>query len=233
MSENSNIDTSRILMADEWKDFLKDEFAKPYFTALKHHYVAALKSGATIYPSAKLTFNAFNLTPLNSLKIVLLGQDPYHQPHQAMGLSFSVPANVALPPSLRNIFKELNDDLGVPMSASGDLSKWARQGVLLLNSVMSVEAAKPASHAHFGWQDFTNAVISKLSREKEGLIFLLWGNFARAKKALIDTQRHFVLEAAHPSPLARVGFLGCKHFSKSNELLQKLGKTPIEWDLNA
>ena len=232
MSENS-IDINRILMNEDWKDFLKDEFAKPYFTALKQHYVAALKSGATIYPPAKLTFNAFNLTPLNSLKIVLLGQDPYHQPRQAMGLSFSVPANVPLPPSLRNIFKELHDDLGVPPSASGDLSKWARQGVLLLNSVLSVEAAKPASHAHFGWQDFTDAVISKLSREKEGLIFLLWGNFARAKKALIDTQRHFVLEAAHPSPLARTGFLGCKHFSKSNAILAKLGKTRVEWDLNA
>lgn len=220
-------------MADEWKEFLKDEFAKPYFTALKSYYIAALKGGATIYPSTKLTFNAFNLTPLNSLKIVLLGQDPYHQPRQAMGLSFSVPTGVPLPPSLRNIFKELHSDLGITPSASGDLSKWARQGVLLLNSVLSVEAAKPASHAHFGWQDFTNAVISKLSREKEGLIFLLWGNFARAKKALIDTQMHFVLEAAHPSPLARVGFLGCKHFSKSNAILAKLGKSPIEWDLKA
>ena len=231
MSENS-IDINKILMNDEWKDFLKDEFAKPYFAGIKGHYLIALKSGAVIYPPAKLIFNAFNLTPLNSLKIVLLGQDPYHQPHQAMGLSFSVPANVPLPPSLRNIFKELHSDLGISPNASGDLSKWARQGVLLLNSVLSVEAGKPASHANFGWQDFTDAVISKLSREKEGLIFLLWGNFARAKKALINTQRHFILEAAHPSPLARVGFLGCKHFSKSNELLQRLGKTPIEWDLS-
>ena len=220
-------------MNDEWKNFLKDEFEKPYFAGIKGHYLSSLKSGAIIYPPAKLVFNAFNLTPLNSLKIVLLGQDPYHQPRQAMGLSFSVPANVPLPPSLRNIFKELHSDLSIIPSASGDLSKWARQGVLLLNSVLSVEANKPTSHANFGWQDFTDAVISKLSREKEGLIFLLWGNFARAKKALINTQRHFVLEAAHPSPLARVGFLGCKHFSKSNELLQRLGKTPIEWDLNA
>lgn len=234
MSENlASIDKNRILMNDEWKEFLQAEFEKPYFAAIKVHYTRALQAGAVIYPSAKLTFNAFNLTPLNALKIVLLGQDPYHQPNQAMGLSFSVPAGVPLPPSLRNIFKELNADLGIAPSVSGDLSKWARQGVLLLNSVLSVEANKPASHANFGWQTFTDAVISRLNAEKDGLVFLLWGNFARAKKALIDTQRHFVLEAAHPSPLARTGFLGCKHFSKSNEILKKLGKSPIEWDLRA
>lgn len=220
-------------MNDDWKDFLQDEFEKPYFRIIKEHYVKALQSGATIYPPAKLTFNAFNLTPLNNLKIVLLGQDPYHQPRQAMGLSFSVPIGVAVPPSLVNIFKELNADLGVKPSVSGDLTKWARQGVLLLNSILSVEANKPASHSHFGWQEFTDAVIAKLSEQKENLIFLLWGNFAKAKKALINTDKHFVLEAAHPSPLARTGFLGCKHFSKSNEILQKLGKSPIEWDLNA
>lgn len=220
-------------MNEEWKEFLQDEFAKPYFSAIKAHYVAALQGGAVIYPPAKLTFNAFNLTPLNSLKVILLGQDPYHQPSQAMGLSFSVPKGVRVPPSLINIFKELSADLGIKPCASGDLSKWARQGVLLLNSVLSVEAGKAASHANFGWQNFTDAVIKRLSDEKSGLIFLLWGNFARAKKALIDTQKHFVLEAAHPSPLARTGFLGCKHFSKCNELLKKLGKSPIEWDLNA
>lgn len=227
------ISKERILMNEEWKEFLQDEFAKPYFSAIKAHYVAALQGGAVIYPPAKLTFNAFNLTPLNSLKVILLGQDPYHQPNQAMGLSFSVPIGVRVPPSLINIFKELSADLGIKPCASGDLSKWARQGVLLLNSVLSVEAGKAASHANFGWQEFTDAVIRKLSNEKSGLIFLLWGNFARAKKSLIDTQKHFVLEAAHPSPLARTGFLGCKHFSKCNELLKKLGKSPIEWDLNA
>lgn len=223
----------RILMNDDWKDFLQDEFVKPYFSMIKKHYVKALQNGATVYPPAKLTFNAFNLTPLNELKIVLLGQDPYHQPRQAMGLSFSVPTGVPVPPSLVNIFKELNADLGVKPNTSGDLSKWARQGVLLLNSILSVEANKPASHSNFGWQEFTDAVIAKLSKQKENLIFLLWGNFAKAKKALIDTNKHFVLEAAHPSPLARTGFLGCKHFSKSNEILKQLGKNPIEWDLNA
>lgn len=229
----SEIAIERIVMNDEWKEFLRTEFEKPYFREIKRHYVKALQARNIIYPPAKLTFNAFNLTPLNALKIVLLGQDPYHQPHQAMGLSFSVPSGVRLPPSLLNIFKELNADLGIKISPSGDLSKWAKQGVLLLNSILSVEANKPASHSHFGWQEFSDAVISNLSAKKSGLIFLLWGNYARAKKALIDTSKHFVLEAAHPSPLARTGFLGCKHFSKSNELLQKLGKSPINWDLNA
>lgn len=229
----TQISKERILMNDEWKEFLQCEFAKPYFSTIKAQYVAALQGGAVIYPPAKLTFNAFNLTPLNSLKVILLGQDPYHQPRQAMGLSFSVPSGVRVPPSLINIFKELHTDLGVKPCASGDLSKWAKQGVLLLNSILSVEANKPASHSNFGWQTFTDAVIKKLSDEKNGLVFLLWGNFARAKKALIDTQKHFVLEAAHPSPLARTGFLGCKHFSKCNEILKQLGKSPIEWDLNA
>lgn len=222
----------RILMNEEWKEFLQAEFEKPYFSKIKRHYVEALQAGKVIYPPAKLTFNAFNLTSLNELKIILLGQDPYHQPHQAMGLSFSVPAGVRLPPSLLNIFKELNADLGVKISSNGDLSKWAKQGVLLLNSILSVEANKPASHSHFAWQEFTDAVIAKLSAEKNGLIFLLWGNYAKAKRTLIDSKKHYILEAAHPSPLARTGFLGCKHFSKSNEILKKLGKSPINWDLN-
>ena len=226
------MDLDRILMNEDWKSFLKDEFFKPYFAGIKRHYITALKEGAKLYPPANLTFNAFNLTPLNSLKIVLLGQDPYHQPNQAMGLSFSVPKGVRLPPSLRNIFKERLADVSVPISENGDLSPWARQGVLLLNAVLCVKANEPASCAHWGWQEFTDAVISRLSAEKESLIFLLWGNFARAKKALIDTNKHFVLEAAHPSPLARTGFLGCKHFSKSNAILQNLGKSPINWDNN-
>lgn len=219
-------------MNEDWKGFLKDEFYKPYFAGIKTRYINELALGATLYPPAKLTFNAFNLTPLNSLKIVLLGQDPYHQRGQAMGLSFSVPEGVRLPPSLRNIFKERMDDVGVAMSDNGDLSAWARQGVLLLNSVLCVIANQPASCAHWGWQEFTDAVISKLSAQKEGLIFLLWGNYARAKKTLIDTSKHYILEAAHPSPLARTGFLGCKHFSKSNAILQNLGKSPINWDNN-
>lgn len=232
MSLSLDLDLNSILMNEDWKAFLKDEFKKPYFARIKENYVLALKNKALIYPPARLVFNAFNLSSLNSIKVVLLGQDPYHKPAQAMGLSFSVPNGVALPPSLRNIFKELHSDLGISLNSSGDLSKWARQGVLLLNSILTVEANKPASHSNFGWQDFTDAVISKLSCEKEGLIFLLWGRFAKTKKTLIDTKKHFLLEAAHPSPLARGGFLGCRHFSKANELLQKLNKEPIEWDLS-
>lgn len=221
-----------IAINEDWKEFLKTEFYKEYFLRIKKHYTQAKAEQKLIYPPAKLTFNAFNLTPLNKLKIILLGQDPYHQPNQAMGLSFSVPNGVRVPPSLVNIYKELEADLGIKPSKNGDLSKWARQGVLLLNSILSVEANKPASHSSWGWQDFTDAVIARLSEEKQGLVFLLWGNFARSKKSLIDTNKHLILEAAHPSPLARTGFLGCKHFSKSNEWLIKQGKAPIEWDLN-
>ncbi|EAL3833223.1 uracil-DNA glycosylase, partial [Campylobacter upsaliensis] len=203
----------------------------PYFLDIKRQYIETLKAGKNIYPPANLTFNAFNLTPLNSLKIVLLGQDPYHKQNQAMGLSFSVPKGVPIPPSLRNIFKELNADLGVKIPQNGDLSAWARQGVLLLNAIFSVEENKPLSHSLWGWQEFSDNIIKKLSLEKEGLIFILWGKFAQSKKSLIDTRKHFILEAAHPSPLARQGFLGCRHFSKSNALLEKLGKEPIKWDL--
>ncbi|MCV3456528.1 uracil-DNA glycosylase [Campylobacter sp. CNRCH_2016_0050h] len=222
----------KIKIDNAWKEFLKEEFLKPYFLEIKTHYINALNERKTIYPPANLIFNAFNLTPLQNLKIILLGQDPYHNPHQAMGLSFSVPIGVKIPPSLLNIYKELQDDLNIPIAKHGDLSKWAKQGILLLNSILSVEANKPASHAHFGWQKFTDAVISKLSNEKEGLIFLLWGNYAKNKKNLINPQKHFILETAHPSPLARNAFLGCKHFSKSNEILSKLGKSLIDWNLN-
>ncbi|EOH4745875.1 uracil-DNA glycosylase [Campylobacter coli] len=219
-------------MNDDWKEFLKEEFNKNYFLEIKKRYIQALNNNAIIYPPANLTFNAFNLTPLDGLKIVLLGQDPYHQPNQAMGLSFSVPYGVKIPPSLLNIYKELKTDLDIEPSKSGDLSSWAKQGILLLNSILSVEAGKPASHSSWGWQEFSDAVISKLSLEKSGLIFMLWGNYAKSKKALIDTNKHFILEAAHPSPLARTGFLGCKHFSKANEILRNLGKNPINWQLD-
>ena len=220
------------IFKNDWGQYLKEEMAQPYYRKLRQFLIGEY-STKQVYPDMYSIFNALHYTSYADTKVLILGQDPYHQPNQAMGLSFSVPVGVPLPPSLRNIFKELNADLGIAPSVSGDLSKWARQGVLLLNSVLSVEANKPASHANFGWQTFTDAVISRLNAEKDGLVFLLWGNFARAKKALIDTQRHFVLEAAHPSPLARTGFLGCKHFSKSNEILKKLGKSPIEWDLKA
>ncbi|EAI6210364.1 uracil-DNA glycosylase [Campylobacter upsaliensis] len=225
------IKLDKIKINADWLEFLEEEFKKPYFLDIKRQYIETLKAGKNIYPPANLTFNAFNLTPLNSLKIVLLGQDPYHKQNQAMGFSFSVPKGVPIPPSLRNIFKELNADLGVKIPQNGDLSAWARQGVLLLNAIFSVEENKPLSHSLWGWQEFSDNIIKKLSLEKEGLIFILWGKFAQSKKSLIDTRKHFILEAAHPSPLARQGFLGCRHFSKSNALLEKLGKEPIKWDL--
>lgn len=230
--EKITINIEDIKINDDWKEFLKEEFNKNYFLEIKKRYIQALNNNAIIYPPANLTFNAFNLTPLDGLKIVLLGQDPYHQPNQAMGLSFSVPYGVKIPPSLLNIYKELKTDLDIEPSKSGDLSSWAKQGILLLNSILSVEAGKPASHSSWGWQEFSDAVISKLSLEKSGLIFMLWGNYAKSKKALIDTSKHFILEAAHPSPLARTGFLGCKHFSKANEILRNLGKNPINWQLD-
>ncbi|EAI7390343.1 uracil-DNA glycosylase [Campylobacter upsaliensis] len=225
------IKLDKIKINTDWLEFLEEEFKKPYFLDIKRQYIETLKAGKNIYPPANLTFNAFNLTPLNSLKIVLLGQDPYHKQNQAMGLSFSVPKGVPIPPSLRNIFKELNADLGVKIPQNGDLSAWARQGVLLLNAIFSVEENKPLSHSLWGWQEFSDNIIKKLSLEKEGLIFILWGKFAQNKKDLIDTKKHFILEAAHPSPLARKGFLGCRHFSKCNAILQNLGKEPIKWDL--
>ncbi|HEB9338205.1 TPA: uracil-DNA glycosylase [Campylobacter coli] len=230
--EKITINIEDIKINNDWKEFLKEEFNKNYFLEIKKRYIQALNNNAIIYPPANLTFNAFNLTPLDKLKIVLLGQDPYHQPNQAMGLSFSVPYGVKIPPSLLNIYKELKTDLDIEPSKSGDLSSWAKQGILLLNSILSVEAGKPASHSSWGWQEFSDAVISKLSLEKSGLIFMLWGNYAKSKKALIDTNKHFILEAAHPSPLARTGFLGCKHFSKANEILRNLGKNPINWQLD-
>lgn len=228
----SGIQLENIKIDSSWKEVLKDEFLSPYFAEIKQHYLKAKSQGAILYPPAKLLFNAFNLTPFDKVKVVLLGQDPYHQPNQAMGLSFSVPYGVRIPPSLQNIYKELQADLGIPPSKSGDLSHWAREGVLLLNSILSVEGGKPTSHQHFGWQHFTDAVIAQINARCNGIVFLLWGNYAKAKKALIDTNKHFVLEAAHPSPLARSGFLGCRHFSKTNEILLSLGKTPIHWNLD-
>ncbi|MBF7043947.1 uracil-DNA glycosylase [Campylobacter volucris] len=232
MVKNLQIDINKININEDWKEFLKDEFLKPYFANIKYNYIQALQRNEIIYPPSNLIFNAFNLTPLKDLKIILLGQDPYHGKDQAMGLSFSVPFGVKTPPSLINIYKELFNDLNIPIANHGNLSKWAKQGVLLLNSILSVQANKPASHANFGWQEFSDNIILKLSKERQNLIFLLWGNYAKSKKNLIDQSKHFVLEAAHPSPLARGAFFGSKHFSKSNEILKKLGKTPIDWDLN-
>ena len=187
--------------------------------------------GQTIYPPGSQIFRAFDLTPVENLKVVILGQDPYHGPGQAHGLSFSVSAGVTAPPSLKNIFKEIESDLGVKMSGYPDLEKWARQGVLLLNAVLTVRAGAAASHSKIGWEEFTDAVIRYISDNCEGVVFLLWGNFARSKSALIDRSRHHVLEAAHPSPLARGAFFGCRHFSQTNEILKSKGLQPIDWVL--
>ena len=214
-----------------WKDALVQEFGKPYFESLVRFLHAEKAAGKVIYPPGSQIFRAFELTPLPSVKVVILGQDPYHNPGEAMGLSFSVPRGVRTPPSLRNIFAEINSDLGLPMSGSPDLEPWARQGVLLLNSILTVEAGLAASHRGIGWQEFTDAVIRCISDRLDGVVFLLWGNFAKAKASLIDTSRHHVLMAAHPSPLAGGAFFGCRHFSKANEILVSEGKTPINWQL--
>ncbi len=214
-----------------WKDALAEEFGKPYFESLVRHLHSEKAAGQKIYPPGSQIFRAFELTPLENLKVVILGQDPYHGPGQAHGLSFSVSPGVPAPPSLKNIFKEIESDLGVKMSGYPDLEKWARQGVLLLNALLTVRAGQPASHSKIGWQEFTDAVIRYISDNCEGVIFLLWGNFARTKSALIDHSKHHVLEAAHPSPLARGAFFGCRHFSQTNALLAGMGKSLIDWTL--
>ncbi len=214
-----------------WKDALAPEFGKPYFEQLVRFLHQEKDAGQVIYPPGGAIFRAFDLTPVNQVKVVILGQDPYHGPGQAMGLSFSVPDGVPAPPSLKNIFKEIEDDLGVKMSGRPNLEKWARQGVLLLNAVLTVRAGQPTSHGAIGWQQFTDAVISYLSANREGIVFLLWGRFAQEKATLIDSSRHHVLLAAHPSPLARGAFFGCRHFSKTNQILLSEGKTPIDWQL--
>ncbi|MEO6759323.1 MAG: uracil-DNA glycosylase [Saprospiraceae bacterium] len=214
-----------------WKAVLAEEFEKPYFAVIKEYLVQARQSGKTVFPPGPLIFNAFNQTPFEAVKVVIIGQDPYHNPGEAMGLSFSVPQGVRIPPSLANIYKELHSDLGVPIPKHGDLTHWAQQGVLLLNAILTVEARQAASHQKIGWQTFTDAVIRHLSEQRTGLVFLLWGKFAQSKKALIDETKHTVLEAAHPSPLARDAFSGNRHFSKTNEILQQEGLEPIDWEL--
>lgn len=220
-----------VRIEESWKRALQDEFAKPYFASLVEFLHREKAGGTRIFPPGGEIFKAFELTPLDKVKVVILGQDPYHGYGQAMGLSFSVPANVPAPPSLKNIFKEIESDLGVRMSGCPDLTPWAEQGVLLLNAVLTVREGAAASHSKIGWQEFTDAVIKCISDNCSGVVFLLWGNFARNKKVLIDSTKHYVLEAAHPSPLAGGRFFGCRHFSKTNELLNLQGKTPIDWQL--
>ena len=214
-----------------WKEALGAEFEKPYFAALVQKLHRQKQAGEVIFPPGGQIFKAFELCPLDKVKVVILGQDPYHGYGQAMGLSFSVPQGVEAPPSLKNIFKEIESDLGIRMSGSPDLRPWAEQGVLLLNSVLTVRAGQPASHSRIGWQTFTDAVIKTISDRCEGVVFLLWGNYARSKAVLVDKSRHHVLEAPHPSPLARGAFFGCRHFSATNEILAAEGKSPVDWKL--
>lgn len=212
-----------------WKNVLIDEFNKPYFVALKE-FLLEEKKKYVVYPAGANIFNAFACTPFNKVKVVIIGQDPYHGPGQAHGLSFSVPEGIQKPPSLVNIFKELQSDIGKPISESGNLESWARQGVLLLNATLTVRANQAGSHQKHGWEQFTDSVIRTLSDQKSGLVFLLWGRFAQDKAALIDASKHHILKAAHPSPLSAYnGFFGCKHFSKTNEILLSQGETAIEW----
>ncbi len=223
---------TNVQIEESWKQALAAEFQQPYFAAIKQFLVQEKRAGKTIYPPGSLIFNAFNTTPLDQVKVVILGQDPYHGPRQAMGLSFSVPREVAVPASLKNIYKEINNDLGLPIPQHGDLTKWAQQGVFMLNAMLTVEARKAGSHKKIGWQKFTDAVIRVISEHHQGVVFMLWGNFARSKKALIDEMKHYVLESVHPSPLAGNGFQGCKHFSRANEILSQQGKTTIDWTVD-
>ncbi len=220
-----------VKIEESWKRALHEEFEKPYFVSLVQRLHEEKAEGRQIFPPGKDIFKAFELTPVEKVKVVILGQDPYHGYGQAMGLSFSVPANIPAPPSLKNIFREIETDLNIHMSGCPDLRKWATQGVLLLNSILTVRSGEAGSHSSIGWQEFTDAVISYISKHCDGVVFLLWGNYARSKKPLIDASKHHILEAAHPSPLARGAFFGCKHFSKTNEILESEGKSPIDWQL--
>jgi uracil-DNA glycosylase len=221
-----------VKIENSWKNVLKAEFEKPYFLETVAFLRMEKAAGKIIFPPGSLMFNAFNTTSFDEVKVVLLGQDPYHGPGQAHGLCFSVPEGITPPPSLVNIFKELHNDTGVPIPRSGNLTRWAQHGVLLLNASLSVRANEPMSHSKTGWAQFTDTVIRKISDQKKNIVFLLWGKFAQEKQALIDETKHLVLKAAHPSPYsANNGFLGCRHFSKTNEYLVQNGIDPIDWAL--
>ncbi len=212
-----------------WKTLLSDEINAPYFTDLLQ-FLADEKKNYTIFPPEKEIYNAFNLTPIDKIKVVIIGQDPYHGNGQAHGLCFSVNDGIKFPPSLKNIFKELQSDLNIPIPISGNLTHWAEQGVFLINNTLTVREKEPTSHQKKGWEEFTDAVIKLISNQKKGVVFLLWGSFAQSKENIIDTTKHHVLKAAHPSPFsAHRGFLGCKHFSKTNEILKKQGQKPINF----
>ncbi|MEN8992148.1 uracil-DNA glycosylase [Avibacterium paragallinarum] len=235
LTEEQQAKLAKVQLEPSWKYGLSEFLLSPRMDELKDFLLQQMKQDKVIYPPNPLIFNALNTTPMANVKVVILGQDPYHGPNQAHGLSFSVQKGVALPPSLRNIFHELNTDLGVPVSKHGDLTRWAEQGVLLLNAVLTVEAGQPTSHQKRGWEDFTDHVIDVLNEQREHIVFILWGAYAQRKGQRIDQNKHLVLKAAHPSPLAanRGGFFGCKVFSKSNNYLKQNGIEPIDWQLDA
>jgi uracil-DNA glycosylase len=218
-----------VQIESSWKEVLKDEFSKPYFSELSD-FVRKEYTDGVVYPPPQHIFRAFEFCPFTAVKVVILGQDPYHGAGQANGLSFAVGKDVRIPPSLQNIFKEIASDIGPLRHTDGDLSRWAKQGVLLLNATLSVQKGQPGSHQGKGWETFTDAVIQVLSEKRDGLVFMLWGNYAKAKGAHIDREKHCVLEAAHPSPFsAHSGFFGCKHFSVANAYLEEKGQKPIDW----
>lgn len=216
---------------NEWNEALKSEYAKPYFSRLLSFVDSQRSEGKTIYPAEENVFKALDLCSPSKVKAVILGQDPYHEEGQAMGLSFSVPDGIKIPPSLRNILKELRDDVGIEPFWSSSLQKWENEGVLLLNSILTVEEGKAASHENKGWETFTDSIISYLSDNYSGIVFILWGNYAKSKASLIDSGKHLILQAAHPSPLARGAFFGSKPFSRANSYLISIGRTPIDWSL--
>jgi uracil-DNA glycosylase len=226
--------SEQVQIASSWKVILDAEFKEDYFKQIKSFILNEKAKGKEVYPVGKLMFNAFNLTPFEQVKVVIIGQDPYHGIGQAHGLSFSVPEGIKTPPSLQNIYKEIGQDLGLPIPNHGNLESWAKQGVLLLNAVLSVNAGEPASHKAAGWENFTNAVIYHLSKQRKNLVFLLWGRFAQEKELLIDSNKHLILKAAHPSPFsAYQGFFGCKHFSKTNDYLVSKSISPIDWSIKS
>lgn len=220
---------NNLQMEHRWNEVLREEFTAPYFDELKK-FLKEEKEQHTIYPPGSLIFNAFNSTPFNRVKVVIIGQDPYHGPGQAHGLCFSVPSGVPKPPSLLNIFKELEDDLGIPVPSNGNLESWARQGVMLLNAILTVRAHNPGSHQNQGWERFTDAAIKALADMRENLIFMLWGSYAQSKAGIINPDNHHILKAPHPSPFsANKGFFGCRHFSRANGILKELGLREIDW----
>lgn len=218
-----------VRIAEDWKEILSEEFSKPYFDELVA-FVKSEYSSGVVYPAGRNIFRAFDRCPLDKLKVVIIGQDPYHGPGQANGLCFSVAEGVPFPPSLQNILKEVHDDTGAPIPTSGELERWAEQGVLLLNAVLTVRAHEAASHAGRGWERFTDAVVRAIAERKEGVVYMLWGNYAQKKCSIANPERNLILRAVHPSPLSAYrGFFGCKHFSMANDYLRSIGKKPIVW----